>query len=151
MDSIRISFRCALSIPLGIAFVAYKRPPLGPEGAQGPEGPLGPKGPKGPLVPWALWPWAFCMGPLAHPWARPGLLGIAETALRENCAARELRRNCAACKRVGGYARSVEEFRTFTQKVALGASWFQLSFSENPFDVILGASGSILANLLLVF
>ena len=43
------------------------------------------------------------------------------------------------------------KFRTFTQKVALGASWFQLSFSENPFDVILGASGPILANLLLVF
>ena len=43
------------------------------------------------------------------------------------------------------------KFRTFPQKVALGASWFQLSFSENPFDVILGASGSILANLLLVF
>ena len=43
------------------------------------------------------------------------------------------------------------KFRTFPQKVALGASCFQLSFSENPFDVILGASGPILANLLLVF
>ena len=43
------------------------------------------------------------------------------------------------------------KFRTFPQKVALGASWFQLSFSENPFDVILGASGPILAILLLVF
>ena len=43
------------------------------------------------------------------------------------------------------------KFRTFPQKVALGVSWFQFAFSENPFDVILGASGPILANLLLVF
>ena len=65
--------------------------PMGPKGAEGalPPGPLGPwaratlGGPGGPFfgVP----------GPGSHPWARPGLLGMTETALRENCAASTLR------------------------------------------------------------
>ena len=67
---------------------------MGPEGAQGARRapwPEGPEGPFGSFGPPALWPWAFNMGPLAHPWARPGLLGIVETALRGDCAASKLR------------------------------------------------------------
>ena len=61
--------------------------PKGPPGPRGPEGALrcvkaGPRAPKGAL----LW------GPRGPtPGARPGLLGIIETALRENCAASKLR------------------------------------------------------------
>ena len=67
------------------------------------------------MVPWALWPWAFCMGPLAHPWARPGLLGRTETALRENCAASKLRCEETAVRANGSAgARSVEEYNPNT-------------------------------------
>ena len=49
------------------------------------------------------------MGPLAHPWARPGLLGRTETALRENCAASKLRCEETALRANGSAgARSVE-------------------------------------------
>ena len=37
------------SIPFGIAFVAYKRPPWAPKGPKGPEGPLPPWIPLGSL------------------------------------------------------------------------------------------------------
>ena len=81
--------------------------PLGPEGAQGHDGPL--------------WPWAFCMGPLAHPWARPGLLGRTETALRENCAASKLRCEETALRANGSAgARSVEEYNSICPKAPCG-------------------------------
>ena len=115
MDSIRKCFRRVLSIPFGIAFVAYKRAPWAPKG---------PRGPKGPLVPWALWPWAFCMGPLAHPWARPGLLGRTETALRENCAASKLRCEETAVRANGSAgARSVEEYNFIRPKGPCGTTF----------------------------
>ena len=90
MHSIRKCFRRVLSIPFGIAFVAYKRaqgarrapgrrrrPPLGPEGAQGTR--RTPR-PKGPLVPLAAWtPW-----PLASPWAHPTLLGVGRARARRH-------------------------------------------------------------------
>ena len=71
--------------------------PMGPKGAEGALPPPG--GPKGPLGPLALGPplgglgdpslGSQALGPT--PGARPGLLGITETALRENCAASKLR------------------------------------------------------------
>ena len=56
--------------------------PMGPKGAEGALPPLAPlPGPLGPLH------W----GPWSPPGARSGLLGITNTALRENCAASKLR------------------------------------------------------------
>ena len=89
------------SIPFGIASESSQWPPWAPRAPKapspgGPKGPLGPGAPKGPLGPWATLggpggPFFGVPGPGSHPWARPGLLGIIETALRENCAASELR------------------------------------------------------------
>ena len=89
--------------------------PMGPKGA---EGALPPQGAR--RAPWAPWP-------LGHPWGAWGTLlwgprpwvpplGPPRFARNNrNCAARKLRceyaalrRNCAACKWVGGHARSVK-------------------------------------------
>ena len=43
------------------------------------------------------------------------------------------------------------KFRTFLEKVALGASWVAWSFLDVPFDLILGRFGHYLAHVLLVF
>ena len=59
-----------------------------------PTAPMGPGAPKGPLrcVKVGGVGGAFLWGPRGPtPGARPGLLGITETALRENCAASKLR------------------------------------------------------------
>ena len=100
MDSTRKCLRRVLSIPFGIAFVAYKRAPWAPKGpwarrAPAREARVRPCARAARAAPWAPWPplgpWALFLGPLAHPWARPGLLGITETALRGDCAASKLR------------------------------------------------------------
>ena len=123
MDSIRDSFRCVLFIPLGIAFVAYKRPPWAPKGPKGPEGPLGPnaqraEGPFGPLGPLALGPLYRALGPPLGP---PRLLGRRETALRENCAASKLRCEETALRANGSAgARSVQEYNLIRPKAPRG-------------------------------
>ena len=61
------------------------------------------------------------MGPLAHPWARPGLLGRTETALRENCAASKLRCEETALRANGSAgARSVKDTILSAQKAPAG-------------------------------
>ena len=106
IDFRRNNFRCVFFIVFGIVFVAYKRPPMGPEGAQGARRapwPKGPEGPFGPLGPLAL---GLLHGALGPPLGPPRF-----ARKNRNCAARKLRcelaalrRNCAACKWVGGRA-----------------------------------------------
>ena len=86
--SIRNSFEIIPTAPMGprAPKAPYPRGGEGPPWAHGPRTlrcvKAGPRAPKGAL----LW------GPRGPtPGARPGLLGIIETALRENCAASKLR------------------------------------------------------------
>ena len=91
-----------ISIPFGIAFVAYKRAP-GPR--RGPKGPLAqrPLGPLVPLAPWTSWAQGPLLGALGPPLGPSGLLGIGRLGARKHGACK-----LGACKRVGGQARSVK-------------------------------------------
>ena len=112
IDSIRNSVRRVLSIPFGKAFVAYKRSPSAPKGPRGPKGPSARAARVRPrAAPWA--PGAPPLGPLVPPTQGVSI----RMALAGQGARIQGTYKYGACKWVGGYARSVEEWIPKSMKI----------------------------------